>query len=902
MKNSDFKSVLRAVAPVLMLWLSGCDRQEQYVERMQSPVVVGSPTVSMPERAASTTTGDGSKKEPSGEASAKMDGAKATAKADLPKSELPVLSSGFLIDGFEGPESTVWGFDSADDEGAAQYVEAGATQGKKALKITLRDKGKSGKFNLRRDVNLDLSHAAALLVDFTAPSDAFSFSVALTCGPHDILQESKTIELKQGANRNVRIPLTGNTWKNEKSKWEYTTPPVNLQFVQRIALLINTNGESSGSIVIDNLRVEPDETPLLSSGGMALREWRPQLLGVLGLPRSVAQYQGVEAYTFFRASYRDFFDSNDIAAGMRIYTPSGKTLDVRGFFAGMMNAPKEVRIENDGQALAPLWGPVDLPNKAAAPGKKRKRAAKKDGDKKDADKKDTDKKDADKEEPKDPVKEAAAQKQIEQTAEMRLLSTRRLPVWGLRFTPFETGQYTIQIYVRNAAGETRSEERKLTVIPEVKNPKTPGRWGGNVQVSKRDPHQFELANGDPFYVYGQNVCWTQNWVPYMDRMKDYGANTMRIWLCPWGLNLERKTDPGGYDLETANRIDTLVADAESKGIRLIFCFTFHGMNQGSWGDSPYNIVNGGPCSRPEEFFTSGRAKQQFKRLLSYASARWGSSPALMSWELMNEIDLARYTWPDDAIHWSREMAGHLKNVDAHGHLVTVSATMRDTPQDLWTDSRIDWVQIHAYGKDVSNLMFERISPFQTMQKPVLMGEFGGGTESRDDIPDQDGARLQASLWITACSPSCGTAMPWWWDTYIETRNLYPVMAAAQKFVAGEDRRGRYGQWVKKMYDFGVEVSGSMDAQGGRFYVSNPEWVKNPDARKGPLLPKLQNVELTGLNDGAYTLEFYDAKDGTIFNSQAALAKEGKLTITLSARATEFGIKLDRKQRDPLGLK
>ena len=117
-----------------------------------------------------------------------------------------------------------------------------------------------------------------------------------------------------------------------------------------------------------------------------------------------------------------------------------------------------------------------------------------------------------------------------------------------------------------------------------------------------------------------------------------------------------------------------------------------------------------------------------------------------------------------------------------------------------------------------------------------------------------------------------------------------------------DRRGRFGNWVKKMYDFGVEVSGSMDAQGGRFYVSNPEWVKNPDFRKGPLIPKDQKVELTGLNDGVYTVEFWDAKDGTIFNTQPALVSEGKLTITLSARASEFAIKIDKKERNSIGLK
>jgi len=879
-----------------LLALTGCDRQEYVVEHVSSPVVITAPDKTAP--------GDSVKKDAAAGTTAKADGEKSDKpadKADAPKSEIPVLTTAFMIDGFEGPESTVWGFDSADDEGIAQYVTAGATQGKKALKITLKDKGRAGKFNLRRDVNLDLSHAASLVLDFNAPSDKFTLAVALTCGPHDIYQESKAIELKQGANTNLRIPLTGNSWKNEKSKWEYTSPPVNLQFVQRISLLIFTNGESAGSIVLDNLRVEPDETPLLSSGGMVLREWRPQLLGILGVPKTVRQYEGVEAFTFFRASYRDFFDSNDIAAGMRIYSPSGKTIDVRAFFDGMMNAPKEVRVEKEGAPLTPLWGPVDLISKpdAAAPKKKK-------GGGKGAAKKNAEKAEKEKEEAKDPVKEAAKEaelkKAIEQTADLRIKSTTKLPVWCMRFTPVETGQYTLQVYVQNAAGETRSEERKLTVLPERKNPATPGRWGGNVRVSKRDPHQFELQNGDPFYVYGQNVCWTRDWTPYLDKMKDYGANTVRIWLCPWGLNLERKTEPGSYDLETAERIDHLVADAEARGIRIIFCFTFHGMNQGNWGDSPYNVANGGPCARAEDFFTNYKAKQQFKRLLSYSASRWSSSPAIFSWELMNEIDLAKFSYFDEAIHWAREMAGHLKGVDPHGHLVTVSATLRDAPMELWTDSRIDWVQIHAYGKDVSNLMFERISPFQTMLKPVLMGEFGGGTESRDDIPDQDGARLQASLWVTACSPSCGAAMPWWWDTYIETRNLYPVMAATKKFVAGEDRRGRFGNWVKKMYDFGVEVSGSMDAQGGRFYVSNPEWVKNPDFRKGPLIPKDQKVELTGLNDGLYTVEFWDAKDGTIFNTQPALVSEGKLTITLSARASEFAIKIDKKERNSIGLK
>ena len=57
-----------------------------------------------------------------------------------------------------------------------------------------------------------------------------------------------------------------------------------------------------------------------------------------------------------------------------------------------------------------------------------------------------------------------------------------------------------------------------------------------------------------------------------------------------------------------------------------------------------------------------RAKQQFKRLLSYASARWGASPAILSWELMNEIDLAKYTWPDDVDSLGARNGGALESV------------------------------------------------------------------------------------------------------------------------------------------------------------------------------------------------------------------------------------------------
>ena len=112
------------------------------------------------------------------------------------------------------------------------------------------------------------------------------------------------------------------------------------------------------------------------------REWRPQLLGIIGIPAAVSQYQGVDAYTFFRApGYRDFYDHNDIACGIRIYTPSGKTLDVRGFFEGMMNAPKDVQVGERRRSGAAVLGSRSTSSTKRRARKKKKRGGKQAGEK-----------------------------------------------------------------------------------------------------------------------------------------------------------------------------------------------------------------------------------------------------------------------------------------------------------------------------------------------------------------------------------------------------------------------------------------------------------------------------------------------------------------------------------------
>ncbi|HEY3320689.1 MAG TPA: cellulase family glycosylhydrolase [Planctomycetota bacterium] len=790
------------------------------------------------------------------------------------KSEIPTIP-GALLDGFEGPQSTVWAFDSADDEGIADYVSDGATQGNKALRITLKGKGAKSKLHLRREVDMNLSQASTVVLDITAPADDMTAALAFKCAPGDIYQEARPTTLHSGLNKDVKFALDQSIWKSHKSNWEYSGPPINLQCVRRIILLLGNGEESRGSFLVDNMRIDGPLIEKPEDAASVYREWRPEIMAVTRSPNAATQFSTMELQVAFRASYRDIFDSGDIAVGARVLTPSDKKLDIRGFFGGLYRSETALVQADEGAAPKPLIGPFTPLNREK--------------DKKGKKKKDT---------PPPSPEALGAESGSAQNGDSEnfKLPENVLPLWLIRFTPQETGRYTLQIYVRNSAGETRAMERSLVVAPEQADPSLPGRKGGNVRIAKRDGRQLELQDGTPFFIVGQNVCWSQDFDSYFDKIKAYGGNTCRVWLCPWGLNLERLQEPGTYDLKEAERIDKLVAKAEATGVRLIFCLTFHGMNTIEWYRSPYNQANGGPCMRPQEFFTDGRAKRQFKRMLSYATARWGASPALLAWELMNEFDLARYETPEDASNWVREMAGHLKGADAHGHLVTASVTNPGFQPEVWQDGRLDFVSIHGYGTAVPDVVSRSLTPYLQLGKPVLLAEFGGGWEAADDIPDKDGARLQSALWLTACSQSCGLALPWWWDTYIEARGLYPVMASAAKFVAGDDRRERLQEYVRKSFGNGVEACGIMDQQGARLYIHNPSWTRVPESRGPQLLAAPAPLELSGMLEGTYKVEFWDARSGKIASTQEIASKEGLIHIELPALAGECGVKVERKAR------
>ena len=114
-----------------------------------------------------------------------------------------------------------------------------------------------------------------------------------------------------------------------------------------------------------------------------------------------------------------------------------------------------------------------------------------------------------------------------------------------------------------------------------------------------------------------------------------------------------------------------------------------------WNRNPYNVSLGGPLSGPSALFFE-TARDLLNQRMRYIVARWGYSPHVFAWELVDEVDsLAGYT-PLRARSWLQDSLVYLDRIDSVDHLVTVG--MRQPEPLLWALEGIDFAQVTYYQR------------------------------------------------------------------------------------------------------------------------------------------------------------------------------------------------------------
>ncbi len=476
-----------------------------------------------------------------------------------------------------------------------------------------------------------------------------------------------------------------------------------------------------------------------------------------------------------------------------------------------------------------------------------------------------------------------------QRIEMANGSERSIPRgrahWRARFTPIEPGTHQFTI---TAKDHHDSRLRSQTYVFEA----VKSDFKGMVRVDPNDSKYLSFEDGSLFYPiglivrspYDTRVKYNYEFEPKPDRgllvydeifpqMREAGINYTRVWMSSWWAALEWSEGVrpdyaglGRYSMLSAWRLDYVMNLARKNGLHVALTLQNHGQFSlnvdPEWVDNPYNVLNGGFIHQPDEFWSDERCRKMYKKRLRYIIGRWASDPAIVWYEMSNELDLVHnYNHRKPQIYnWHREMAGFIHQNDPYNHLVSTHFVGGRFDGNIFKLQELDLVQSNGYSQnmvgEVPNLYnkFHSSSP----QKPCFINEYGEGTRIDTHL-----SNFHAGLWASGVYPFCGPAMFWYFQ-YIQGADKWNHYKAFVKFSQDEDYRGRNYSPVRfrahpgEIQGLGMGNNHSMRLWicDKRFYPDHLHENRLPDILPEPLV-KNASIELFGLTAGQYRIEFWD---------------------------------------------
>ncbi|GBC98834.1 hypothetical protein HRbin17_01350 [bacterium HR17] len=241
---------------------------------------------------------------------------------------------------------------------------------------------------------------------------------------------------------------------------------------------------------------------------------------------------------------------------------------------------------------------------------------------------------------------------------------------------------------------------------------------------------------------------------------------------------------GKYALDNAWRIDELLRIAERNGVYLMLCLGYHGeladqrlyFGEQAWDKNPYNRKNGGPCDKPADFWTHPDAKRFYKQRLRYIIARYAHSPHVLAFEFWNEVHAPAA--------WIQEMAQFMRRMDPYGHLLTTTYgddAVWQLPEMDFTQTH--WYGDGSQRDCVATVVQLHRQHLDKYRKPFLLGEFGIDWRTPDTTYDPQGNALHwhNGMWASLMSGGMGTACVWFWDSYVDRLNLWQQLRPIADF-------------------------------------------------------------------------------------------------------------------------
>lgn len=475
--------------------------------------------------------------------------------------------------------------------------------------------------------------------------------------------------------------------------------------------------------------------------------------------------------------------------------------------------------------------------------------------------------------------------------------------WRIRFAPAQEGAWQYAITVRDATGASAPLAGAFTATP------SPSR--GWLQVGSwvdpaYSPRYLAHHDGTPFYGIGHCDAFTvmrggfdaDRGFGLFSDMVAAGENTVVYW--PLYSNSFIASDYDRYQPVDLKLIDLIVADAERKGVYLIFTIWNHDLLRDQthpWGNSAWETLNGfRTLGTLEEFFASeGEMGAWQENLYRYIIARWSYSPAIGMWLTVSEIEGTNVGARKD--EWHTRVNDYFVKHDPFRH--PTSASMAG--DQWWPEGYAvtDIPQIHSYDTTDDmvaigpRLAYWTQRMWEAEAKPNFIGEFGARRASLQ--PDH----LHNGVWAALATGAALTPMDWndgnsWGDM---TPEMYDQMRHVATFVA--DLPFVQLNPVPLPADSGRETLASWALGGedwGFAWVQDVSQIGKDVAEQRANTVAQENVTITvrGVADGAYTVRPFDTWTGVYLTSITTTAADGTLAIELPAFTRDVAVRWVRE--------
>ena len=339
--------------------------------------------------------------------------------------------------------------------------------------------------------------------------------------------------------------------------------------------------------------------------------------------------------------------------------------------------------------------------------------------------------------------------QCEEPCHVDNLQAAGEPTWQVRFAPDEVGHWSYNLQVRDGGTTVNIENGEFNVVPSG--------YPGFISVSANQRY-FQYDNGQSYFPIGHNLLssWDEGgglvtYRKWLQELSAAGGNYARLLIDdPWFIGLEWNSPAGDYraSQREAARLDAIIDTAREYGISLQLILLWHQSlinypgvpvlipsnpphpdMTADWDDYGYNVLNGGFMNGPALFLSNDRAKALFRQRLRYIAARWGVSPQVFAWELVDEIDHTTNYNSSVATAWLSEMGGYLRQIDQGRHLITAGSRAFD-PAIAATGS-LNFTQAYFYQRRPFETVSDQVvgalaairPNLQLVHSPTLLTEF-----------------------------------------------------------------------------------------------------------------------------------------------------------------------------------